>query len=86
MVPQLVPSVSRPQAWVSLLISTVQVPALHRGVITARDCVPLSPQVPENPPHVPQAPVVGAPQSASTMHSSQAIADSLQNAGQGAAP
>jgi hypothetical protein len=79
--PQLVPSVSRVHAPVSDDDSTVQVPALQRGVITVRDQVPDSPHVPANPPHALHAPVLTAPQSASPAHSSQLAEPSLQNEG-----
>jgi hypothetical protein len=80
--PHIVPSVSREQAPVSVLESTVQVPLAQRGVITERVRVPDSPQVPLKPPQEPQAPVVGAPQSPSLVHSSQLAVPSLQNEGQ----
>ena len=45
--PQLVPSVSRVQAWVSVVVTIVHEPPLHRGVITCRERDADSSHVPE---------------------------------------
>ena len=55
-------------ASVWVVVSTLQVPAMHRGVITSRERVPLSSHVEAKPPHVDHEPVWGAPQSVSTKH------------------
>lgn len=77
------PFVVRLQAPVWLLLSTTQVPASQRGVVTVRERVPtvLHGSAPK-PPQDPQAPVPGAPQSAFAVHSSQLDVASLQNIGQ----
>lgn len=83
--PQLVPSVSRAQAMSSVVLATVHMPLLQRGVITLRLRIPVSSQVFSYPPHELHAPIVGAPQSESITHSSQVLVVSLQNIPHGGA-
>lgn len=67
--PQVTPSRWREQPRLSLVVTTVHMPDMQRGVITERLWVPLSSHVPPvNPAQVLQVPNATAPQSASTTH------------------
>lgn len=55
-VPQLVPVVLRVQAWVSVEVEGWQEPEPQAYVVTVRDWVPVSPQVPLKPLHALHAP------------------------------
>lgn len=69
----------------SVVLATVHMPLVQRGVITLRLRVPDSSQVLVYPPQALHAPSVGAPQSESITHSSQLLVVSLQNMPQGGA-
>ena len=60
--PQPMPSVSRVQVRDSVLVTAWQALPEHEYVVTVRDCVPDSPQVPAKPVQTLQAPTVGVPQ------------------------
>jgi hypothetical protein len=78
--PQLVPSVSRVHASESVDVAPTHAPLVHVNVVRLRVRVPLSAQASANPPHAPQSPRMGGPQSTSPTQPVQTFAASSHTA------
>ena len=59
---QLVPSVTRVHAWLSVTVELPQLPLVQTGATQERVCVPASAQTLAKPPQVPQPPQLNEPQ------------------------